>query len=59
MYVDLPLRIAGENIHENGKYEIAELKELFYAKAKHYADMYDKRDGDTAQNDRLNKIYEF
>ena len=59
MYVDLPLRIAGENIHENGKYEIAELKELFYAKAKHLADMYDERDGDTAQNDRLNKIYEF
>ena len=59
IYVDLPLRIAGENIHKNGKYEIAELKKLFYAIAKHYADMYDKRDGDTAQNDRLNKIYEF
>ena len=59
MYVDLPLKIAGENIHENGKYEIAELKELFYAKARHLADMYDERDGDTAQNDRLNKIYEF
>lgn len=56
LYLDLPSKLSETRLTGNGKYTVAELKELFYTKAKYLADKFDERDGEPSHNDNLNEI---